>query len=130
MFKPFPVAGGIATVVAASLAWLDLGVRSPSAYDIPFQFLFDRKDLGATGFTLGAFLLLLGIAGAVLSLVPGLAQLRRMIGTAILAAAAAYCVQVGLLVHDGAGSVGDFFDALGAGVYVAGAGGFALAASY
>lgn len=130
VFKPLPVAGAVATIVGTSLAWLDLGARSVSAYDIPFRFLFDRKDLAVGGFELGVFLLLVGIGAALLSLVPNAGQLRRFVGAAILAAAAVYCLQVGLLVHDGNGGAEDFFDALGIGVYVTAAGGLALSAAY
>ena len=120
--RPLPILGGGAVAVSTAFDWLPRA----SAYDIPFVFLFDRTpDPG--GFKLGVAILLVGIAGVLLSILPGTSPLRRLCGVAVLAAIAAFCIQVGLLVDDQAGGVGDFFDLIEAGVYVALAGGFLLA---
>jgi hypothetical protein len=123
--RPLPILGGVAIAVSTALAWLSSTAGSDNAYDIPFVFLFDRTpDPG--GFKLGVALLLVGIAGAVLSVLPGTGPLRRACGLAALAAVIAFGIQWGLRIHDAGGTVSDFFDTIKAGVYVCLVGAFVL----
>ena len=121
-----PILGGVAIAVSTALTWLSTVASTDNAYDLPFVFLFDRTpDPG--GFKLGVALLLVGIAGAVLSLLPGTGPVRRACGVAALAAVIAFAIQWGLRINDAGGSVSDFFDTIKAGVYVCLVGAFVLA---
>jgi hypothetical protein len=123
--RPLPILAGVAIAVSTGLSWLASATGDDTAFDIPFVFLFDRTpDPG--GFKLGLALLLVGIAGAVLSFLPGTGPLRRACGVAALAAVIAFGIQWGLRVNDAGGSVSDFFDTVEAGAYVCLVGAFLL----
>jgi hypothetical protein len=127
--RPITVLAGILVAVSTAFTWIDAPARSSSAFKVPFDFLFDAHTT-SNGFKLGVALLLLGIGGAVLSALPTASPLRRTCGLATMAAAITFASQLGVLVHDAGGTVGDFFGYLGPGAYLAFVGGFFLAVEH
>jgi hypothetical protein len=127
--RPVTFLAGILLAVSTAFTWLDAPGASSSAFKVPFDFLFDAHTT-STGFKLGVALLLLGIGGSVLSALPTASPLRRSCGLAAMAASIAFAAQLGVLVHDAGGTVGDFFGDLGAGPYLAFVGGFFLAVEH
>jgi hypothetical protein len=124
-FKPLPLAGGLAIVLAVFLPWVDGG---SDALDIPIEALWDL-EAGDGPVKLGFALLALGGLGAGLSFVSKWAWLRRLCGSVALAVTLGFALQLYRSVDQFGGSFGDVFDAIGFAVYVALAGAVALQVS-
>jgi hypothetical protein len=125
--RPVPLIGAAGVLIASVLPWISVGGTSSSnAFDVPFSFLTGSQT-SSGGFKVGVGLVLLGIAGAVLTFVPSTGVLRRLMGVAAIGIGAAFIGQLARLISDldFGPSVGD---ALGIGVYVAIGGGVLLAA--
>ena len=123
-FKPLPLVCGVAVVVSAVLPWIG-GVAGANAFDVPIPFLWDLTAANSSG-GLGFILLVLGALGAGLSFVPRAASVRRIAGTVTVAIVVAFGLQLFRLIDAGGGSAADLLDVLGAGPFVAFAGGFLL----
>ncbi|MGQ0668262.1 MAG: hypothetical protein ACT4PO_01070 [Actinomycetota bacterium] len=123
---PLALIGGVAVAVASFLPWLSGRFGSTKAFDIAFNALYDF-DATSGAFKLGVALLIVGAGGAALAFVPKSSSLRRLGGGLALAMVVAFVVQLIRALNAFGGDVGDVFSALGAGVYVAAAGGALLA---
>jgi hypothetical protein len=124
-----PLIGGIALAISAVLPWIASVQGSPSAkgLDVPASFLFDPLKAGRGGIKVGLMVLLAGVVGAALTLLPVTGAIRRLLGALGVAVAGLYIVQLGRVVDRVGGGV-SLTDAIGFGVYVAIGGGLLLAA--
>jgi hypothetical protein len=120
------LAGGVAIVVAALLPWFGLG--SVSGLDLPLAVVWDMAA-GDSALKLGTALILFGVLGAGLSFVPRTAWVRRLLGGLTISAVTGFTVQMLRFIDANGGAFADLGDLIGAGVYVALAGGFALIVS-
>jgi hypothetical protein len=92
--------GAVVAIVGAALPWLQ-NARHPgaiigesfSAFDIPLSFLSDWKNLGETGFSLGALIVIVAAVALVLSLVAGGGIIRRILGGVLVIVAVVYVLQ-------------------------------------
>jgi hypothetical protein len=125
-FRPVALAGGVAIVVAALLPWF--GAGSLNALDLPLPVVWDFAA-GDSALKLGTVLIAFGVLGGGLSFVPRTAWLRRLLGGLTISAVTGYTVQVLRFIDTSGGSFADLGDVIGAGVYVALAGGIALIVS-
>lgn len=124
-FPPMALAGGVAIVVAALLPWF--GAGSLNALDLPLPVVWDFA--GDSALKLGTVLIVLGVLGGGLSFVQRTAWLRRLLGGLTISAVTGFTIQVLRFIDESGGSFGDLGEAIGAGVYVALAGGIALIVS-
>ena len=125
--KRHPVAliGGGLLAVATFLPWLTGGGISVNALDLPIEFLWSLTPSDGP-IKIGFATLLLGGAGAGLSLLPRTAWLRKLAGSIGTALVIAFVVQLFRSIDQAGGTTGDLFSAIGFGVYVALAGAVAL----
>ncbi|MGH2589788.1 MAG: zinc-ribbon domain-containing protein [Actinomycetota bacterium] len=123
-FKPLPLAGGLAIVVAVFLPWLG---ESSNALDVPIEALWNLAAVDGP-VKLGFALLALGGLGAGLSFVSKWAWLRRLCGSVALAVTLGFALQTYRAV-DQFGGFRDVLDAIGFAVYIALAGAVALQVS-
>lgn len=126
--KPLALAGGAALVVATFLPWLSGVGSSVNALDLPIQALWD-VDAQDGAVKLGFALLAFGAVGIALAFVPGPAALRRLCGSLGVAAVLAFAAQLYRAIDAQGGTLGDVFDVIGVGLYVALAGAVALQVS-
>jgi hypothetical protein len=122
-----PLLGGIAVAVSSVLPWFSGNGNSVSSYKFAFKFLWDYN--AGSGFKLGIVVVALGAVAAVLSLVPIVSPLRRLLGFASTAVAVAYIVSLGRGFSDHSGSFTDGFTNAGAGTWMCLAAGLLVAAS-
>ncbi len=122
---PLALIGGGLLVVATFLPWITGGGISVDALDVPIESLWSLSA-GDGPIKVGFLTLLLGGAGAGLSLLPRTAWIRRLCGSIGAAVVLAFAVQLFRSIDQAGGSGGDLFSAIGIGVYVALAGALAL----
>jgi hypothetical protein len=127
-FKPLPLAGGLAIVIAVFLPWASFGDGSANALDVPIEVLWDL-EAGDGPVKLGFALLALGGLGAGLSFASGWGWIRRLCGSVALAVTLGFALQLYRSVDQAGGTFGDVFDAVGFAVYIALAGAVALQVS-
>jgi hypothetical protein len=127
--RPIPLIGGIAIAISSALPWIASvqGGDSIKGFDVPAAFLFDFKKAGSGGLKIGLVVLLVGVIGAALTLLPVTGAIRRLLGGLGVVIGGLYVVQLGRLVDAVGGGV-SLTDAIGFGVYVAAGGGLLLAA--
>lgn len=125
--QPLAIAGGIAVALAVFLPWLSVPGSSSDGFDVPLSFLWSPES-GGGGIKLGIVLLVIGAAGAGLSLLPGTEQIRRVLGSLALLMTVAFVGQLFRAVGKLGGGA-NAFDFLGAAVYVSALGGALLAVS-
>lgn len=123
-FRPIALAGALGLVISAFLPWT-AGAASVNSLDVPLEFLWDLAPSDGP-LKLGFAVLAIGLLGGGLSLIPRTAWLRRLLGSFGVAVTVVFAIQLVRLFD---GSIGDVFEAVGAGVYVALVGGFALQVS-
>jgi hypothetical protein len=87
--------GCIVAIVGALLPWQQTVADrvSVNAFDIPLTFLGGWDHLGDGGFSLGAFIVIVAGAGAVLSIVGGGGLVRRVLGFVVVVVGAGYVLQ-------------------------------------
>lgn len=110
--------------VAVFLPWIS-GGSSASALDIPLEAVWNI-EAGAGAVKLGFALLGLGALGAGLAFVPRAATIRRLTGSVGLALILGFALQLYRSIDQAGGTVGDVFEAIGVGIYVALAGAVCL----
>ena len=127
-----PLIGAVAIALSSALPWLtsvvSRGLVSPSqnGFDVPFKFLFDPTGASG-GLKVGLALVLLGVAGGLLTFVRATGAIRRLLGVAAIAIGGAYIAQLIRFVNDLGGGI-SVTKVMGFGVYVAIGGGVLLAA--
>jgi hypothetical protein len=86
--------GGALAVVGAFLPWQQTVADrlSVSAFDVPLTFLGGWEHLGDGGFSLGAFLVIVGGIGAAISVLSG-GVIRRVLGFVAVVVCAVYVLQ-------------------------------------
>lgn len=127
-FRPLALGGGVLLALSTVLPWLSSPGISRNALDLPVALLWDIET-GDMPVKIGFALLALGGFGAVLSFLDRTAWLRRSLGVLGLVVGAAFVVQVLRVLDQSGGSIGDLFEAIGVGVYLALAGAVAMIVS-
>ena len=119
------VLAGIGIIIGAVMDWTQ-GI-AVNSFKLPFAFLFDSHTT-STNPRIGHFVVALGIAGVILAFVRSARALRGVVGLAVLGIAVLYCAQVAVGLSD-ANSNQSFTDIVGAGPWLTGIAGIALAVS-
>jgi hypothetical protein len=89
-----PAVGGALVAISAFLPWVSTGgVAEQTAFKVPVKFLVDKAGQGG-GLKLGWLLLLLAVAGIVLTSVQPQPMARRICGAVILAVGAIFVIQL------------------------------------
>jgi hypothetical protein len=107
--------------ISGLFTWLTSSSGSSlSGFQSPLEFLWKPHTNGAA-WNIGWTLVIIAVAGGLISLLPALTKLSALFGLLAVAVAVVFGVQVGRLAH-----IGHVFDDLGAGMYLAFAAGVVL----
>jgi hypothetical protein len=123
---PLGLVAAAAIALASILPWLKGGGVTASAFKVPIKFLLDYKTTGSNSLSVGLLLLVLAAAGAALTLRPGMAAFARTAGGAAALVATVFVAQIQRALSSSPNGP-SLFSSLGFGVFVALAGGVALA---